>query len=157
MESLTEIAVHGPEVSGEIDMLINSGYSMQAVAYYITKPSMGTILDADVVTRMKGSCGDTMELFLKVEAETIVDAKFQVMGCAGTVVSAMALADLVIGLTLAEALKIVAGDVFNKLGEIPAAKHHCISLSVKTLHQALKDRRVIGPIRNSIAFNPDNP
>ncbi len=28
-------------------------------------------------------------------------------------------------------------DVFNALEEVPARKHHCIQLAVKTLHRAL--------------------
>ena len=49
----------------------------------------------------------------------------------------MAAADLIKGKTIDEAGKLNDGDVFRLLEEIPAKKHHCIQLAVKTLQKAL--------------------
>jgi len=121
------------------NMLAGSGYSETAIRYFIEKPSMGTIVDADQVSEMTGTCGDTMSICLKVEQDIIRDIRYQVLGCPGAVASAMAVADLVKGKTVAEANRLNDGDVFRLLEEIPAQKHHCIQLAVKTLHKALAE------------------
>lgn len=119
------------------DMLSASGYSPKAIDYYINKPNMGFIADADISSQMTGSCGDTMSITIKMENGLVKDAKYQVMGCAGAVSAAMAVVDLIKGKDLDYARTINDGTVFNVLEEIPVKKHHCIQLAVKTLHKAL--------------------
>jgi nitrogen fixation protein NifU and related proteins len=53
-------------------MLADSGYSDRAIRYYMEKPYMGAILDADQVSEMTGTCGDTMRISLKVENGVIL-------------------------------------------------------------------------------------
>ena len=121
------------------NMLLGSGYSEKAIRYFIEKPYMGTIPDANQVSEMTGTCGDTMNICLKVENGVIKDVKYQVLGCPGAIASAMAAVDLVKGKTVENARTLNDGDVFRLLEEIPAKKHHCIQLAVKTLHKALDE------------------
>jgi nitrogen fixation NifU-like protein len=120
-------------------MLANSGYSATAIRYFLDKPNIGTISDPDHATEMTGSCGDTMSVSLKFENGAIRDIKYQVLGCPGAVAAAMAVADLAKGKTIEEARTLNDGHVFRLLEEIPATKHHCIQLAVKTLHKALAE------------------
>lgn len=80
-----------------------------------------------------------MSICIKVEDGVIHDAKYQVLGCPGAVASAMAAVDLVKGKTLDEARSLNDGDIFRLLENIPAKKHHCIQLAVKTLQKALDE------------------
>jgi nitrogen fixation NifU-like protein len=121
------------------DMLAAAGYSAKAIKYYTEKPYMGSLPDADQCSEMTGSCGDTMEVYLKVEGNIIRDVRYQVMGCAGAVSAAMAAVDIVKGKTISEAKRLTDGDVFRLLEEIPVKKHHCIQLAVKTLLKALDE------------------
>lgn len=120
-------------------MLAGSGYSQKAIRYFMEKPNMGTIPDADQVSQMTGTCGDTMSVCIKVAEGIIREVKYQVLGCPGAVASAMAAADLIKGKTVEEACRLNDGDVFRMLEEIPAKKHHCIQLAVKTLQKALNE------------------
>lgn len=120
-------------------MLAESGYSEKAIQYFLRKPYMGAIPDADQVSEMTGSCGDTMSICLKVEDGVIRDARYQVLGCPGAVASAMAVVELIKGKKLADARTLNDGDVFRALEEIPAQKHHCIQLAVKTFRKALDE------------------
>jgi nitrogen fixation NifU-like protein len=120
-------------------MLTESGYSDRAIRYFVEKPHMGTIPDANQVSEMTGTCGDTMSICLKVEDGVIQDLKYQVLGCPGAVASAMAAVDLIKGKTIEEARGLNDGDIFRLLEEIPAKKHHCIQLAVKTLKKALDE------------------
>lgn len=120
-------------------MLTESGYSEVAIHYFLEKPYMGSLPDADLESAMTGSCGDTMSICLKVENDVIQDARYQVLGCPGAVASAMAVVDLIKGKNVLDARTLNDGDVFRVLENIPSKKHHCIQLAVKTLWKALDD------------------
>ncbi|MDI6790868.1 MAG: iron-sulfur cluster assembly scaffold protein [Thermodesulfobacteriota bacterium] len=119
------------------EMLSGSGYSDKAIEYYLNRPNMGSLPDANQVTELTGRCGDTMKVYLKLELGRIEDAKFQVLGCPGAVASAMAAVDIIRGKTIEEARAIKDRDIFRVLGELPDQKQHCIRLAVKTLQKAL--------------------
>jgi len=59
------------------------------------------------------SCGDQITLQLKIENDTIVDASFIGSGCAVSQASADMMADLVIGKSKEEALKLT--EIFDKM------------------------------------------
>ena len=127
------------DIAGIREMLLSSGYAEEAINYFLTKPNLGPLKGANQVTDLTGPCGDTMKCFIKVEKGRIADAKYQVLGCPGAVSAAMALADLVRGKTLSEALEVKDRDVFRRLVQIPDQKQHCIRLAVKTLEKAIKE------------------
>lgn len=120
-------------------MLSRAGYAPRAIRYFMEKPYIGEIPDADQVSEMTGTCGDTMKVWLKVKEGVILDVRYQVMGCAGAISAAMALVDLVRGKRIAEARAIHDGDVFRLLEDIPAQKNHCIELAVKTFQKGLAE------------------
>jgi nitrogen fixation NifU-like protein len=120
-------------------MLADSGYSEIAIHYFLRKPYMGVILDADQVSEMTGSRGDTMSISLKVQNGVIQEARYQVLGCPGAIASAMAVVELIKGKNLVYARTLNDGDVFRALKNIPAKKHHCIQLAAKTFQKALDE------------------
>jgi len=138
---IQEMIIEGSQNEGVKEMLTNAGYSQRAIQYYIEKPHMGAIPDAELKSEMTGTCGDTMGIYVKMNNGTIADAKYQVMGCAGAVSAAMAAVDLIKGRSLDFARKLNDGDIFKVLEEIPVKKHHCIQLAVKTLHKAIDEYR----------------
>jgi nitrogen fixation NifU-like protein len=124
------------------EMLSAAGYSKTAIQYYVDKPHMGVIPNADITSEMTGSCGDTMGIYINMANGVVSDAKYQVMGCAGAISAAMAVVDLIKGKDLDYARNIDDGTVYKVLEEIPVKKHHCIQLAVKTLHKALDTHRL---------------
>ena len=125
------------------DMLRGSGYADKAIDYFVDQAYMGSLDGANLVTEMTGSCGDTMKIFLKIEAGKIADARYQVLGCPGAVASAMAAVEAIKNKPLEEARQLNDNDIFKMLEEIPVKKHHCIQLAVKTLHKALDEHQKI--------------
>lgn len=128
--------------SNEIRELLSvSGYSEKAINYFLEKKNMGSLPDADQVSELTGTCGDTMKVYLKVEDGRIKDAKIQVLGCPGAVASAMAAMDIIKGKTLEEALGLKDRDIFRMLEDIPEQKTHCIRLTNKTIQKAIEEYR----------------
>lgn len=121
-------------------MLSEAGYAEPAINYYIEKKYMGHIENADQISEKVGSCGDTMKIYLKIDANRVIeDVRYEITGCAGAISAAMASVDLARGKTIDEALQLTDGDVFTVLENIPEKKHHCIQLAVKTMHKGLKE------------------
>jgi nitrogen fixation protein NifU and related proteins len=120
-------------------MLAGAGYSDKAIRYFLEKPYIGAIPDADQVSEVMGTCGDTMRICLKFENGVILDARYEVLGCPGAIASAMAVVDLIKGKRIADARNLNDGDVFRALEDIPAQKNHCIQLAIKTLQKAVDE------------------
>jgi nitrogen fixation NifU-like protein len=122
-------------------LLSGSGYSEKAINYFLEKKNMGSLSDADQVSELTGTCGDTMKIYLKVEEGRIKDAKIQVLGCPGAVASAMAAIDIIKGKTLDEVQGLQDRDIFRMLEDIPDQKTHCIRLTNKTIQKAIEEYR----------------
>jgi nitrogen fixation protein NifU and related proteins len=86
-------------------------------------------------------CGDVMRLYLKIEGDHIVDAKFKTFGCSAAIASSSMTTELVIGKSIDEALRISNEAVAEALGGLPPAKQHCSVLAEEALHAALEDCR----------------
>ena len=82
-----------------------------------------------------------MKIYIKVEDEKIIDAKFKTFGCAAAISSSDVAMDLIKGKTIEEALKVTNKDVLNQLGELPAVKIHCSILAQEGIHAAVEDYR----------------
>lgn len=84
-------------------------------------------------------CGDIMHVYLKVENNTIIDAKFETLGCAAAIAFSDLLCDMAKNKTVEEALKLTKDDLVKELGGVPAPKLHCSLLAVDALHKAIED------------------
>jgi len=62
------------------ELLKKSGYSSEAIEYYLKKVNVGRIENPSVQSAYTGPCGDTMEVYLEIESDVIKDAKFQAIG-----------------------------------------------------------------------------
>ena len=117
-------------------------YSENVIDRFTNPRNTGMIKNADGVgTVGNPSCGDIMKIYLKVENETIVDAKFKTFGCAAAISSSDVAMDLIKGKTIEEALKVTNQDVLKELGELPAVKIHCSILAQEGIQAAVEDYR----------------
>ncbi|MEM4188591.1 MAG: iron-sulfur cluster assembly scaffold protein [Candidatus Hadarchaeum sp.] len=91
-------------------------------------------------------CGDMFRMFLKIENDRIVDAKFLSFGCAANIATGDVTVDLIKGKTVAEAEKLQIKEIAEALGGLPAIKMHCAVLSYKTLKKALAEYRKLSPV-----------
>jgi nitrogen fixation NifU-like protein len=86
-------------------------------------------------------CGDTMRLFIKVEGNRIIDAKFLTFGCAAAIASSSITTEMIKGKPLDEALMISNVTVAEALGGLPPTKAHCSVLAEQAVKAAVLDYR----------------
>ncbi|MBI3991421.1 MAG: iron-sulfur cluster assembly scaffold protein [Candidatus Omnitrophica bacterium] len=99
------------------------------------------------------NCGDIMKMFIKIENDIIVDAKFKTFGCGAAISTSSMVTEMVKGKSIDEALKISNKAVAEALGGLPPIKMHCSVLAEEALKSALADYyRKIG--KDPSAFEP---
>lgn len=98
----------------------------------------GTLDDADTVAEcVNPVCGDRLQLSLRVRDGRIEAAAFLAYGCPPTLACGSALAEMLEGLRMADALRITRSDITRALDGLPARKGHAAALAVETLQCAL--------------------
>lgn len=117
-------------------------YSEKVIDHYNNPRNVGSFQkDAnDVGTGIVGApeCGDVMKLQIKVENDTIVDAKFKTFGCGSAIASSSLATEWLKGKSLAEAQKIKNTDIVQELN-LPPVKIHCSVLAEDAIKAALGD------------------
>jgi nitrogen fixation NifU-like protein len=101
--------------------------------------NIGTLVSPDGQATGVGSCGDSVQVLLKVKEETISEIRCRYKGCQYTLACASAVGKLAHGRTLAQALKLEPADVVAELGSLPEDHLHCARLAVNTLGEAIDD------------------
>jgi nitrogen fixation protein NifU and related proteins len=115
-------------------------YNDKVMDHFMNPRNMGEIEDADGVGEVGNpTCGDVMKLYLKIEGNKIVDAKFKTFGCGAAIASSSMTTELIKGKTIDEALRISNEAVAEALGGLPPAKQHCSVLAEEALKVALED------------------
>jgi len=104
--------------------------------------NMGTIPDADLHGIVHGWCGDTMEIFVRLNNGMIEEATFVTDGCGATLACGSMLTQMVTGMRLEEAEWVLPEDLVKALDGLPEESMHCAGLAVSTLQNALFNWRV---------------
>lgn len=87
------------------------------------------------------ACMDRIVLTIKIEKETITDARVKAEGCPPTIAAASVLTELIIGSSLAKADQLTRRDVEEALEHLPAMKKHCAALAIDALRSAIEDHQ----------------
>lgn len=117
-------------------------YSDKVLDHFFNPRNVGEIPDPDGVGKVGNPvCGDVMVLYIKVEDNKIVDAKFKTFGCGAAIATSSILTEMVKGKTIEEALKISNKAVAEALGGLPKHKLHCSVLAEQALKAAIEDYR----------------
>jgi NifU-like protein involved in Fe-S cluster formation len=83
------------------------------------------------------ACGDRMRLSLRVREGRIEAAGFLAYGCPPTLVCGSILTELIMGKTVAEAVRLTRKDLLDAVGGLPSRKQHAAALAIETLRAAL--------------------
>ncbi|MFO7816876.1 MAG: iron-sulfur cluster assembly scaffold protein [Desulfovibrionales bacterium] len=99
----------------------------------------GSMASPDGCARITGECGDTIEIFLKLENNTVTTASYLTDGCASSAICGSFAAELAIGKNPDELIEITGETVLDAIGRLPKEDHHCARLAAVALQEALSD------------------
>jgi len=115
-------------------------YSEKVMDHFTNPRNVGEIENADGIGQVGNpKCGDIMKMYLKIENNVIVDAKFKTFGCGAAVATSSMATELVKGKTIEEALKITNQAVAEALDGLPPVKMHCSNLAEEAIKAAIDD------------------
>ncbi len=104
--------------------------------------NVGEISNPDGVgTVGNASCGDIMQIFIKVNGDKIVEAKFKTFGCGAAIATSSILTERIKGATLNEAMKISEETSREVLSQLPKEKIPCFTLATDALKLAIEEYR----------------
>ncbi len=113
--------------------------SEKIVEHFSQPKNFGKIAKPDGAALVKGQCGDTMEMHIKITDGKISEVLFYTDGCRITTACGSIATEMVKGQTINNALKLSPADVIDKLHDFLGSNVHCAILAVTTLHKALAD------------------
>jgi len=117
-----------------------SPYSERVMEHFRNPRNMGELENPDGIGRVGNpTCGDMMEIHIKVEDNKLKDIKFRTFGCGAAIATSSMVTEMAKGKTLEEAMKITKEMVAQELGGLPPIKMHCSNLAADALRAAIKD------------------
>ena len=103
---------------------------------------VGAMENPDAYGRVTGSCGDTMQIFLKFADQRVEKASFLTDGCGSSAVCGSFAAELALGKSPDELTEITGEAILKILGDLPEEDQHCAFLAAGALQDALNDYMV---------------
>ena len=100
---------------------------------------LGKMTDPSCVARLTGTCGDTMEIYLRIRDEKIQETSFFTDGCGSSVACGSIAAELATGKEFDEAGLIGGDTILEVLKGLPEEEHHCAYLAAETRQVALHE------------------
>ena len=117
-------------------------YSEKVMETFKNPQNVGEVENYNAIgTVGNATCGDIMQITLRIEDDIIKDAKFKTFGCAAAIASSSVATTMVIGKTLDEALQLKNKDVIESLEGLPPQKIHCSVLAEEAIKAAIDDYR----------------
>lgn len=113
-------------------------YSAKVIEEFYNPKNLGRMSEADAVGIVHGWCGDTMEIYLRVNGRRIVEATFITDGCGPTVACGSKLTTMIQGMSIGKAGELTKDDLLTALDGLPEESLHCAELAVNTLREALE-------------------
>ena len=115
------------------------GYSAVVIDHARNPRNMGTIPNPDGYASAVGSCGDIMEIYLKMKGDRIQLATFSTTGCGPTIAALSLVTETARGKSIAGVKQITPEYVLNALGGLPEENVECAVLSATILREAIRD------------------
>lgn len=112
-------------------------YSKIVIREYRNPTNFGVLEHPDAIGIVKGACGDTMKITLKIIKNSIKDARFWTDGCGATLACGNILTKMIKGKDTDETFKISQKELINNLNGLPKEHIHCAKLAIITLHKAI--------------------
>lgn len=128
----------GPIIIGQ-QSHAQSSFSDVVLELIRVKENMGVLDQPDAQGYFLGSCGDRMQIDLRLSDGKIQEAKFLADGCGATIACGSMITKMACSKSLDEANLITQEELLTALDGLPEDHTHCAELAVMTLREAVID------------------
>ena len=119
--------------------LTNLSYSELFKDHLAHPRNAGELVDANAVAEQSNPvCGDRLRLSLRIRDCHIEAARFLAYGCPPTLVCGSAMAEILEGMTVEDALQLTRQEIVKAVGGLPSRKQHAAALAIETLRAAIE-------------------
>ena len=114
-------------------------YSEKVIERWLNPRNLGRIRKPDGFAKIKGPCGDTMQISFKVKDGRLSKIIFMTDGCASSIAAGSMATELAQGKKIEEAAEIGQQMILEALEGLPEESVHCALLASNTLKEAVKN------------------
>jgi len=138
-----KVAMNGPfdkftdHLQQEINEEVIQTYGKQVYERWRNPRFWGRMERPTGYSCVTGSCGDTVEFFLRVKQGVVLEASFTTTGCGSSAVCASVACELAVGKTAEDAKNVTGEMILEVLEGLPEDNVHCAFLAAETLKEAL--------------------
>jgi nitrogen fixation NifU-like protein len=126
------------ELQRKIENEEEKKYSKIVIQEFKNPCNIGLLENPDAFQKIKGPCGDTMKIGLKIKDDIITDARFWTDGCGATIACGSMLTKMTIGLSVKNAKMITKDNLIKALLGLPDEHIHCAKLAASCLQNAIR-------------------
>jgi nitrogen fixation NifU-like protein len=119
--------------------VVKQGYTARVLDYGLSPRNLGVMDRPDGYAKVTGPCGDTVEIFLRINNGRIQDIQYTTDGCMTSHAAVSSATIMAKGKLLNECIKINQSSILDHLGGMPEDSQHCALLAATTLHKALRN------------------
>ncbi|MBR73858.1 MAG: iron-sulfur cluster assembly scaffold protein [Dehalococcoidaceae bacterium] len=113
---------------------MEESYSKNFMRYFHQRIQAGTMQSPDLQSRVSNPvCGDELQLFISLNNNTFVDAKFLTSGCASTIAIASYGTEYIVGKSISTLKKITSMELQKGIGGLPTNKKHASALFIQAI------------------------
>jgi len=101
--------------------------------------NFGAMKDASAHAKIKGPCGDTVEVWLRIDGGKIRKASFMTDGCAHSALCCGTAVRMTEGMPPEAAEEISQEEILAAVGPVPEDHRHCALLAANTIKKTLEN------------------
>lgn len=117
-------------------------YSERVLGIFENPTHSGMLKGSNGVGICKSDDGsEIFKIYIKVENDIVLAAKFKTLGCVGAIVSSEMACRHIEGQNLDDVANISHRDILESLGELPLGKEECTIMAEKAVKEAVKNYR----------------
>jgi nitrogen fixation NifU-like protein len=126
------------ELQNQIYEETRKAYGRIAFERWLKPLYVGVMPHSNGYGRVTGTCGDTMEIFLRFEKGRVKEAMFQTDGCGSSSICGSFAAELAHGRKPDELKEITGEMILEVLDGLPDEDRHCAFLAAEALQEAIE-------------------
>lgn len=111
-------------------------FSERLLDHFENPRNAGELPGSDARVRVENPiCGDILELSVSISEQRIQRSRFRAKGCVPLMACSSMLAEMIEGLTIAEASKIDTASFLANSGPLPQASGHAAEMAIEALRE----------------------